>query len=819
MWKGYKGEFMEFNYNQQPGLKLKKEFNKVEPKLALVTIVTPYYNAGKYFEQTFNSVMNQTFPWFEWIIVDDGSTNKEDIGLLHKFAEKDKRIKVVTQANGGLSCARNTGFKNAKTDMVIPLDADDLISPQYIEYVYFGLYFNPNAAWSYTWTVGFHAQEYLWKKTWDAEKLKTDNFLVATAAIKKQAWKDIGGYKIEKWSYNEDWRFWLEMLANHKEPVQCGDYLFWYRRTNNGMLSNIIKNPEQTAFAENIIKEAAKNIDETIKATEYPLNKTNKPYYKPRKLEWGKEYKIEKESSKVRIAMLIPWMTLGGADKFNLDLLAGLDKTKFELGIITTVSNQNDWQQRFEKYTDEIFNLPNFLDPAHYAEFVGYYIESRQVDVLFVSNSCKGYYMLPWLRKQFPMLTIIDYVHMEEWYWKAGGHARTSGMMGAFLDKTYVCNSATREVMIHDFGRTEDSVKTLYIGVDENEFDRSEVKKGYLHNKLGISYDRPIILLPCRIHPQKRPFMIIDIAKCVREQNTKALFVVAGDGEQLEELKSQIVVQGLDNTVFCIGRTDHMKECYADAHITLICSLKEGLSLTAYESCAMGVPVVSSDVGGQRDLIDDSVGKLIPMRQEEDGDFDKRVFDREEIKLYTDAILELLSNQKLYDLCSKNCRKKIERDFSIAKMIDNMENEIDNLVNNEQLSSRHIQLSLQMKEMGNFAEEFFTIENALEEREAECEMIWQSRCFFENNYINETNEKNNLLSEKERLVYEKTALVAQKEELEQELTDFKSMKLYGLIRFYCYFVGENKVGKCIYGVLRKLFGKTETESARTGRAK
>ena len=68
---------------------------------------------------------------------------------------------------------------------------------------------------------------------------------------------------------------------------------------------------------------------------------------------------------------------------------------------------------------------------------VPYYIESRMIDILLISNSQAGYYMAPWLKSQFPNLLIIDYVHMEEWYWKAGGHARTSAVLGEIFYKTY----------------------------------------------------------------------------------------------------------------------------------------------------------------------------------------------------------------------------------------------------------------------------------------------------------------------------------------------------------------------------------------------
>ena len=130
-----------------------------DPSEALVSIITPFYNAGKYFEQTFNSVMNQTFPWFEWIIVDDGSTNADDLELLDCLAQKDGRIRLIHQPNGGLSCARNTGVRNSNTDLIVPLDADDILEPQYVECTYYCMMYHPEAAWGDTSTHGVHAQD------------------------------------------------------------------------------------------------------------------------------------------------------------------------------------------------------------------------------------------------------------------------------------------------------------------------------------------------------------------------------------------------------------------------------------------------------------------------------------------------------------------------------------------------------------------------------------------------------------------------------------------------------------------------------------
>ena len=69
-----------------------------EKKSPIISIVTPYYNAGKYINQTAKSVLNQTFTNFEWLIVDDGSS-EENKEKLKKVAKLDKRIKVYFNEN------------------------------------------------------------------------------------------------------------------------------------------------------------------------------------------------------------------------------------------------------------------------------------------------------------------------------------------------------------------------------------------------------------------------------------------------------------------------------------------------------------------------------------------------------------------------------------------------------------------------------------------------------------------------------------------------------------------------------------------------
>ena len=152
---------------------------------------------------------------------------------------------------------------------------------------------------------------------------------------------------------------------------------------------------------------------------------------------------------------------------------------------------------------------------------------------------------------------------------------------------------------------------------------------------------------------------MLDIAQATARELPDVAFVVAGNGSQFEELQTQIKSRNLENTVYCIGETDNMRSCYRDADLTLICSLKEGLALTAYESLSMGVPVVSSDVGGQRDLVGSDVGALLPLMQREE-DINLTTYAPEEIRQYVDAIVPILRDASLHARLSRNARAKID---------------------------------------------------------------------------------------------------------------------------------------------------------------
>lgn len=783
---------MVFDFTKEPGkLLLNRELNKDDKPL--VSIITAYYNAGKYFEQTFNCVMNQTFPYFEWIIVDDGSNNLEDIELLEKFANKDKRIRLYHKENGGISSARNFGIKQSNTDIIIPLDADDLIVPTYVECNYWGLYYNSSATWSYTDCLGFQGQEYLWKKEFSPTVMKNENLLVCTAAIRKQELIDIGCYDDSHKHYNEDWYVWLKLMSKSKFPVHLAQYGFWYRRVNDGVLSIVLGNEEITKKSKHLISKAAETVDVNISAKEYPSRNLQNKFEKPKVSNWNR--KVFNKNNKIKVMMLIPWMEMGGADLFNLDIVRRIDKNKFEISILTTIPGVDSWKQRFEEYVTDIFELPSFLDINNYAEFISYFIKSREINIIFLSHSYLGYYLLPWIRMNFPNVSIIDCLHADMQFWRNGGYARLSEVDDSVIEKTIVSNECTKDVMIDGYGKSTDKVKVIYTGVDQDYFNPDAVDCSNLRNEHNIDENRPIVLYLCRIAPEKRPFLMLEIAKEVKKRISDICFLVVGDGIQFDEFKQKIVECKLEDTVSCVGRKEDIRPYYKVCDISLICSIKEGLAITTFDAMQMGKPVVSADVGSQYELVNDATGKLIVCRQDESKDLDSRIFSKEEICDYADAIENILADKQKYAKMSDSCKMKIDKKFSMKITTDTIQKEFEELVNNNYFEERRIEISKKLNSFPSIINDYVTIFNEYEYKNLECEEVWNIKQWYHRLYEKTQYDLNGY-----KITIDSESVNIGASEAQKRLDEIYNMRTWKLIRKYQNFMDNSFIGR----ILRKI---------------
>lgn len=98
----------------------------------MYSIIIPVYNVESYLRECLDSVIAQTYPGWEAICVNDGSTDGS-ADILKEYANRDDRVKVIEQPNGGLSAARNTGIRKAQGEYLFFLDSDDWLEENALE--------------------------------------------------------------------------------------------------------------------------------------------------------------------------------------------------------------------------------------------------------------------------------------------------------------------------------------------------------------------------------------------------------------------------------------------------------------------------------------------------------------------------------------------------------------------------------------------------------------------------------------------------------------------------------------------------------------
>ena len=100
----------------------------------LFSIIMPAYNAGRFLEKSIRSILSQTFPAWELILINDGSVDNTD-SIARHYANQDHRIRYFFQSNMGVSQTRNRGIELAKGDYILFVDADDELSLNALEAV------------------------------------------------------------------------------------------------------------------------------------------------------------------------------------------------------------------------------------------------------------------------------------------------------------------------------------------------------------------------------------------------------------------------------------------------------------------------------------------------------------------------------------------------------------------------------------------------------------------------------------------------------------------------------------------------------------
>lgn len=206
-----------------------------------VSIITPTYNSSKFIKKTIDSVIDQTFKEWEYIIIDDASEDKTT-EIVDSFIKNDKRIKLIRKTiNSGAADSRNIGIQKAKGKYIAFLDSDDKWHKNKLE-IQIEIMEKDNLALTFT--------DYFIRKE-DSEELEPFealkevvkfknivkfNYLACSTVVFNQ--EICGKHFMPKIRKRQDWGLWLSILKDNNQAKRIKQYLMYYTVRENSISDN-----------------------------------------------------------------------------------------------------------------------------------------------------------------------------------------------------------------------------------------------------------------------------------------------------------------------------------------------------------------------------------------------------------------------------------------------------------------------------------------------------------------------------------------------------------------------------------------------------
>ncbi|MDD5083591.1 MAG: glycosyltransferase [Candidatus Moranbacteria bacterium] len=608
----------------------------------LISVVTPFYNHGKTINETVESVLNQTFQNFEYIIVNDGSTDTESNDVFESI--NHPKIIKISQSNAGVSMARNKGIKGAKGKYILCLDSDDKIDATYLEKSLVVLESNPGIDIVYSDMHFFGLEERVYKEPEFNPRLLYKNNIITTAAIfRRSMWEKCGGYK--SGIGFEDWEFWMNAVESGAVARRIPEPLFLYRRAADSRYTEDKKKKDEHIQK---IHKLHPNFHKSARGV--PIEKYIFSGHSQLINFFDEKEYLRGSLDRKNVLLIMPWLTFGGAETvvYNFCLR---NKDIFNFSIITGHKSDNEWEYKFKEITSNIYHLPNlFRREDEYLEFVLNYIRTRSIDIIHIVHNSFFYSSLPTVKEKFPDIKIVSTV-----FNTLADHLRNSISAGRLIDIHTTDNMKVRAAFLEE-GIRKSSVCVIYNGIDcYGRFDPSKYNRYREREKLDLKKDDLAVYFIGRLSPEKNPDVFVEAARKLIMNNDRMKFFVVGDGPMRVSIEKSIGSVG--GNIKYLGYQEDISRFLSTADVFVLPSKMEGFPLSNIEAMAMGVCVVASNVGGVGDAVSEGVtGFLVPPN------------NSDEIAKKLELIIK---NPEMRKEVSSNARKLVEEKFSVGMLAEN----------------------------------------------------------------------------------------------------------------------------------------------------
>lgn len=213
-------------------------------ELPLISIIVPCYNQAHYLPATLESILAQDYRLTEIIVVNDGSKD-ETASVAARYGDS---IRYIEQANAGLSGARNSGIRAARGELLVFLDSDDMLAPDYLRLVAEASLARPDvgvfhSGWRYVDEHG-RPEEQVDAAELGASPIEAllsgNRFPVHAGVVRRNIVEDLGFFS-EELRACEDWDYWLRAAAHGSSFAPVPGAYALYRRYGGSMSTDYVR--------------------------------------------------------------------------------------------------------------------------------------------------------------------------------------------------------------------------------------------------------------------------------------------------------------------------------------------------------------------------------------------------------------------------------------------------------------------------------------------------------------------------------------------------------------------------------------------------
>ncbi len=236
----------------------------------------------------------------------------------------------------------------------------------------------------------------------------------------------------------------------------------------------------------------------------------------------------------------------------------------------------------------------------------------------------------------------ISWIHEQNIYWE---YELISSCYGKF-DHIFACAQDCRDNFIKKFPQYKNKISIYYNYLDINEIKRKADL--FVPDEFNDTNNKLKIVSVGRVDGQKAFNRVVKVAKILKSKGYKFYWIVVGDGSQLDGLRKSVTDENLESYVNFIGYRSNPYVYIKNADLYVQTSVAEGFCTTISEAIVLGKAVVTTDVSGANEQLDNSTCGIIVSHSVED---------------ISDAIKKLIEDKELLDSLSMNSRNK-NMDFS-----------------------------------------------------------------------------------------------------------------------------------------------------------